>query len=207
MGIMDIDINKISIVILAGGQASRMGGQNKGLALLAGKPMLQHVLERLPQAADIFISANADIERYEQFGYPVIADALAGQLGPMNGIYSALAAAKSEWLLTIPCDIPYIPLDYLSRMANQSSQAKAYVASDGQRWHHGCCLLHSSLQTELLRHLDQQKLAMHRFLKMMHAQSVDFSDQADGFMNINTTKELERAHLDKAQLIKANHDV
>ena len=212
MGVMAIDLDKISIVILAGGQASRMGGENKGLARLAGKPMVQHVLERLPTTANIIISANADIKRYEQFGYPVIPDALDGQLGPMNGIYSALLATQSEWLLTVPCDIPNLPMDYCTRMANQATDARAYVASDGQRLHNGCCLLHTSLQADLLQHLEQQKLAMHGFLQMINAQSIDFSDQTDAFANINTARQLEEEQLKQTQLqhadlIQAKQDV
>ncbi|VAX01362.1 Molybdenum cofactor guanylyltransferase [hydrothermal vent metagenome] len=194
---MSLDINEISIVILAGGQARRMDGQNKGLLPLAGRPMLQHVLDRLPREADIIISANADIERYQSFGYPIIEDVLVGDLGPMNGIYSALQATSSEWLLTAPCDIPNLPVDYLDRMISQKSDAKAYVADDGQRMHNGCCLLHASLTADLLAHIKQQKLAMHGFLKSIPAQRVDFSDQVDAFMNINTPQQLQQAERTK----------
>ncbi len=204
---MTIDVKKISIVILAGGLASRMGGQNKGLVQLAGQPLLQHVIQRLPNKTNILISANADIERYEQFGYPVVQDSLEGQLGPMNGIYSALVAAQSEWLLTVPCDIPNIPVDYLDRMACETSNSKASVASDGKRLHNGCCLLHASLQSELLWHLQHQKLAMHGFLQQVNAQAIDFSDQADAFMNINTLHQLQQADLKQTQLKQAKQDV
>ena len=122
-------------------------------------------------------------------------------------LQAALADAQSEWLLTVPCDVPNIPLDYLTRMANHAIEAKAYVADDGQRLHNGCCLLHTSLQADLLRHLEQQKLAMHRFLQSMNAQNVDFSDQADAFININTPQQLHQADLKLAQLKQADrHD-
>ena len=192
---MSIDIKNISIVILAGGQARRMSGENKGLLALGGRPLLQHVLDRLPAGISIVISANSDIERYKSFGHPVIKDELAGNLGPMNGIYSALHTMSSEWLLTVPCDTPNLPLDYVDRMISQDFDAKACVADDGHRIHNGCCLLHASVQADLLEHIEQQKLAMHGFLKSIAAQRVDFSDQADAFMNINTPEQLQQAEL------------
>jgi len=172
-----------------------MQGENKALLPLAGKPMLQHILARLPATLDILISANTDVERYRSFGHPVVTDVLAGDLGPMNGIYSALLATSSPWLLTVPCDTPNLPFDYVSRMADHKTDAKAYVANDGQRVQNGCCLLHSSVQSDLLIYIEQQKLAMHGFLQDIHAQHVDFSDQADAFMNINTPQQLQQAEL------------
>jgi len=170
-----------------------MSGQNKGLLSLHGKPMIQQVIAHLPDQVDIVISANADIEAYCALGYAVISDELPGQLGPLNGMYSALRQISSEWLLTVPCDTPNLPDDYFTRMMAQIYHAKAYVAHDGKQAHNGCCLLHRSLQNELLAHLQQHRLAVHAFLHNVHAQNVDFSDHIDGFINVNTANDLRQA--------------
>ena len=188
---MPIKNEEISIVILAGGQGQRMSGQNKGLLPLMGKPMIAHVIQRLPTGVNTLISANADIDVYSQFGLAVIPDVIAEPLGPLNGIYSAFLQTTSEWLLTVPCDTPKIPNDYFSRMT-QATTAKAYVANDGQRAHNGCCRLHRSLLDKLLSHLEQRQLALHAFLQHVGVQGVDFSDQAEAFVNINTAQELQQ---------------
>ncbi|MGD8925762.1 MAG: molybdenum cofactor guanylyltransferase MobA [Thioalkalispiraceae bacterium] len=188
--------HNIGIVVLAGGRAERMTGQNKGLIELAGKPLISHVLDKLrsgkPGATvkNIVISANSDLDRYQSLGYPVVEDSLSGQLGPLCGMYSAMNYLNTEWLLTVPCDVPLLPDDYLQRMLDHDGSAQAYVAFDGERQHSGCCLLHHSLQSDLLSHLEQQQLAVHRFLKEHHAQQIDFSDEAEEFANINTAEQL-----------------
>ena len=97
----------ISAVILAGGRGSRMGGINKGLVTLLGRPMIGHVIDRLSaQVASIIISANQDQQTYRAFGYPVIADVLPGSQGPLAGIYAAMTIMKTDWLACAPCDTP-----------------------------------------------------------------------------------------------------
>jgi len=187
-----IDKSHIGIVVLAGGKAERMAGQNKGLIELAGKPMVAHVLEKLEPAITKVISANNDLNLYERLGYPVIKDCLPGQRGPLCGMYSAMQYLKTEWLLSVPCDVPCLPDDYTKRMTSHDGHAKAYVAFDGQRQHSGCCLLHHSLQADLLEHLERQQLAVHQFLKKHHAQQIDFSDESEGFININTPEQLKK---------------
>jgi molybdopterin-guanine dinucleotide biosynthesis protein A len=193
-----IENNHLGIVVLAGGRAERMNGQNKGLIELAGKPLITHVLDKLGSKTagtglkNIVISANSDLDRYQSLGYPVVEDSLSGQLGPLCGMYSAMNYLKTEWLLTVPCDVPLLPDDYVQRMLNHDGIAKAYVAFDGERQHCGCCLLHYSLQSDLLSHLEGQQLAVHRFLKEHHAQQINFSDEAEGFANINTPEQLAK---------------
>lgn len=178
--------------MLAGGKASRMGGQNKGLIKLAGKTLIEHVMDRLdPQLTNRFISANEAISEYESLGYPVVQDVIPGQLGPLAGIYTTMQVAKKDWLLVVPCDVPLLPLDYAERMLNHDGSVKAYVAFDGERQHSGCCLLHHSLQADLQQALEQNHLAVHHFLTEHDAQQVDFSDHCQAFININTPEQLE----------------
>lgn len=187
-----IEKKDIGIVILAGGKAQRMDGQNKGLIQLAGMSLIEHVIKRLdPEITERVISANEDLAHYQALGYPVIEDSLPGQPGPLCGMFSAMQFLKKEWLLVVPCDVPLLPNDYVKRMISHDASAKAYVAFDGTRQHSGCCLLHHSLQADLLAHLEQQRLAVHRFLEEHHAQQIDFSDEAQAFTNINTPQQLE----------------
>lgn len=168
-----------------------MGGQNKGLIPLAGLPLIQHVIQRLdPAIKDRVISANEDLTYYQALGYPVVEDKISGNLGPLCGIYSAMLFLNKQWLLVVPCDVPLLPHDYVERMLDHDATGKAYVAFDGERQHSGCCLLHHSLQQDLLNHLEQKQLAVHRFLEKHHAQQIDFSDEAQGFININSPEQL-----------------
>src|SRR5574342_218056 len=96
---------KITGVILAGGQGRRMGGVDKGLKLLRGRPMAQWVIERLePQVDELLINANQNLETYERFGYRVIPDEVEGFAGPLAGLQRGLAEARHPLVATAPCD-------------------------------------------------------------------------------------------------------
>ena len=112
-------------MILAGGKARRMGGQDKGLIPYQGRPLIAHVLERLePQVQAILINANRSHDQYAQFGHPVIADAEGGFLGPLAGILAGLRAAQTELLLCVPCDVGWNDVgswDEVSAMSGEST--------------------------------------------------------------------------------------
>ena len=185
--------SEISAVILAGGKGSRMGGLNKGLVSLHGRPMIQHVIDRLaPQVATIIISANQDVDQYRAFGYEVIEDLLPQAQGPLAGIYSALTLINTEWLMCAPCDVPNLPLDIVSRLSHNQPHRLARVAHDGQRQQSACCLLHVSLRDKLKTFIESGQHAVHRFLAEQNVLEVEFSDQARAFDNINTLLELQQ---------------
>ena len=115
--------------VLAGGQATRMQGEDKGLLELNGKPLLEHVLDRLrSQVSTIYISVNRQPQHYQAYGWPVISDKLDGFLGPLAGIHAAMLASQCEWLLTVPVDCPFIPKDLLHRLAQAAISADRPVA-------------------------------------------------------------------------------
>jgi molybdopterin-guanine dinucleotide biosynthesis protein A len=122
---------RVTGVILAGGQSRRMGGGDKGLLELAGKPMLGHVIDRLkPQVGAIAINANGDPTRFARFGLPVIPDTVAGFVGPLAGVlagmrWSAEHAPETRWIVTAAGDAPLLPLDLVARLL-----AAAAVAPD-----------------------------------------------------------------------------
>jgi len=186
-------ISDITAVILAGGRGERMASQNKGLVLLAGQPLVTHVIHRLsPQISRIVISANDDLDAYRQFGLPVIADRVGHYPGPLGGIYSVMQSETSDWLITVPCDTPMLPLDYVSRMCAAVADHLAYVAQDSGRQQSGFCLLHRSLLPLIEQQLQCQQFAVHRFLAAANAQAVDFADETAAFVNMNTPEDLLR---------------
>lgn len=126
----------LSAVILAGGQGSRMGGVDKGLVEFHGKPLVAHVLERIrPQADEILISANRNLETYRTLGFPVLADDIPDFPGPLAGIAQALKAASHDLLLCVPCDTPFLPADLADRLyeaLEAENSEVAVAAADGK---------------------------------------------------------------------------
>ncbi|MBV8629034.1 MAG: molybdenum cofactor guanylyltransferase, partial [Paraburkholderia sp.] len=113
---MPIQAGQVTGLVLAGGRATRMGGVDKGLQQLHGEPLALHVLKRLaPQCGAVLISANRHADRYAELGAPfgatVIADTLPDFPGPLAGLLAGLRAAKTEFVLSAPCDTPNLPVD------------------------------------------------------------------------------------------------
>lgn len=185
------DTDEVTAIILAGGRGRRMGMQNKGLLPLQGQPLIAHVIARLsPQLARIVISANDDLDSYRRFGLPVIPDRIADYRGPLAGIDSVMHQLAGEWFITVPCDTPCLPADYVERMLAAGHGQTACVAHDGQRQQSGFCLLHRSLLVPLEDNLQNGHFAVYRFLDSVGARTVDFSDEAPAFININDSADL-----------------
>lgn len=116
-------------LILAGGLSRRMGGGDKALAVLAGRPLLAHVVDRLrPQVGRLVLNANGDPARFAAFGLPVLADGVAGHAGPLAGILAGLEAVEADVLAVVPCDTPLFPDDLVVRLAAALTQSGADVA-------------------------------------------------------------------------------
>ncbi|MFP1917070.1 molybdenum cofactor guanylyltransferase MobA [Lonsdalea quercina] len=177
--------------ILAGGQSLRMGGQDKGLLLLDGIPLYQHVLTRLESQVDsVLINANRHRERYQQSGYPVIGDMNRQFAGPLAGIYTGLVTTETEWALFVPCDVPALPLNLVSRLQQHIGHHPAAYATDGER-HHPTLLLINKSQTQALKEfLSRGDRKLMLFLDQIDTQPVSFSDQPQAFRNLNTPEEL-----------------
>ncbi|MDU8925022.1 molybdenum cofactor guanylyltransferase MobA [Pasteurellaceae bacterium LIM206] len=183
----------ISAVILAGGLARRMAGRDKGLQLWRGKPLFQHILQRLAgQVEQISINANRNREIYAQAGYPVFCDELAGFQGPLSGILTALNRSTTDFVLFVPCDCPNLPLNLVRKL--QSAVLKLGVliayAHDGERDHPTFCLISTRLKTALAAYLAGGERRMLRFMRDHHAVAVDFSEAKAAFVNLNTLDDL-----------------
>jgi len=183
----------VTAIILAGGRGSRMGGSDKGLQLLYGKPLIVHVLSRLvPQVDSILINANREIPAYQGLGYPVLSDEMPDFAGPLAGFLLGLKHAKSEYLLTAPCDCPLLPTDLRAQLLSALTQSGADIAiatSHGSD-HPVVCLCKTSLLSNLERYLEQGGRKVSEWQKSLHHIYVDFSDIPDAFININTQQDL-----------------
>lgn len=181
---------QITGVILAGGRSTRMGGEDKGLVQLGDKTLYQYALTRLtPQVSQIIISANRNLQCYQESGLPVFSDMTAGFPGPLAGILAGLTNASTEWVVCIPCDVPGFPLNLVEQLWEQKGNALAAYASDGERAHPTFALLHTSLATDLANYLAQGERKLMLFMTAVNAQQVVFNDQQEAFRNLNTPED------------------
>jgi len=191
-------------LVLAGGLARRMGGEDKGLVPLAGRPMVAHVLEALrPQVGAILLNANRNHERYAAFGHPVVADAVAGYLGPLAGVLTALRHCTTEFLVTAPCDAPLVAPDLVARLyrARAAAGADLAVASDGERQQPVFLLLRTALAPSLEAYLAGGGRKIDTWFGQLRIAVADFSDAPDTFVNVNDPDERQRV---EARLVSTN---
>lgn len=183
----------ITGVVLAGGQGRRMGGVDKGLQLLRGKPMAQHVIERFaPQVDELLINANKNIEQYQSLGHGVIPDAIGGFAGPLAGLHRGLSEATHGLVATVPCDSPFLPADLIARLyaALKAHQAELTVARTGDQPHPVFCLCRKSVLPGLTQFLENGGRKIDAWYAALKVVEVQFDDEADAFSNINTREEL-----------------
>lgn len=178
-------------VVLAGGKARRMGGVDKGLIEINGRPMIQYVLDALkPQVNEILINANRNTAKYEKFGYAVVADQLEDFQGPLAGMATTMARAKTKYICTCPCDGPLIAKDLVTRLYSEltsnDQNAEIAVAHDGKRMQPVYALLNCDLYKSLSNYLISGERKIDRWYKQHNYVDVDFSDKQDCFININT---------------------
>ncbi len=178
-------------VVLAGGRAQRMGGRDKGLVEIDGVAMVQRVIERLePQVGTVIINANRNLDRYARLGYDVVRDGLDGYLGPLAGMLRALEVARTRYVVTVPCDSPFLPDDLVPRLLDGlSSEAVIAVAHDGERMQPVFCLLRTDLLDSLRAYLDAGQRKIDRWFAQHRVAAVDFADVPETFVNVNTPEE------------------
>lgn len=184
---------EITGVVLAGGLGRRMGGVDKGLQELDGRPLVAHIIERLqPQVGGVLINANRSLERYADFGYPVISDAVQGFAGPLAGLHAALSAASTLYVATVPCDSPFLPVDLVFRLfsALTAEGAQIAIARTGEQVHPVFCLCQRALLPDLTDYLQRGERRFAGWTARFPVVEVAFDDQPTAFANINTREEL-----------------
>jgi len=191
-------------VVLAGGLARRMGGGDKGLIELDGRPILDHVIERLaPQVRLIVLNANGDPERFARWNRPVAADVLPDNPGPLVGVLTGMDWVVAnlpgvEWIVTVPTDAPFLPRDLVERFFDGIAAEKADMScavSGGQR-HPVCGLWSVGLRMDLRSALVHEGLRKVDIWTARHkVADVAFDvDPVDPFFNANEPNDLDEAH-------------
>ena len=196
-------MKNITGIILAGGKGRRMGGVDKGLKLLRGKPLVAWVLERLaPQVDEILINANQNIDAYARFGYRVTPDqpdesdetgGIEKFAGPLAGLQRGLKEAAHPLVITVPCDSPFLPADLAQRLytALKRENAQLAVAKTFDQPHPVFCLCRCDLLPHLSAFLESGGRKIDAWYATLKVVEVNFDDEAEAFSNINTLEELQ----------------
>ena len=199
--------NHITGIILAGGQSRRMGGGDKCLLPLAGKPMLQHVIDRIgPQVSNLAINANGDPARFGTFGLDVVADTVGGFAGPLAGIlaglrWSAANTPAADWIATVSADAPFLPNNLVALLHETAAANPGAIALAASHGH-----AHPVIGLWPVAHADDLEAALGEGVrKVLHwtdrhgTLTVEFSPIAvggqniDPFFNANTPDDLKQA--------------
>ena len=193
-----MDVNQITGLILAGGRGTRMGTVDKGLKQFRGAPMALHVLMRLqPQVGAVMINANQNLGPYEAFGVPVWPDQIGGFAGPLAGLHTGLMNCATEFMVTAPCDSPFLPEDLVERLADGLENANADLAvavtgpEERRQPHPVFCLLRTSVLPHLEEFLHGGGRKIDAWYKSLATVEVPFEDES-AFRNINSLEELAR---------------
>jgi len=192
-----ISRDDITGLILAGGRGSRMGGTDKGLQPLRGVPMAMHTLMRLSaQTGAMLINANRNLAAYESFGVPVVTDSVPDFAGPLAGMLAGLEQCQTGWMVTAPCDSPFLPTDLVQRLAQAIEAEGAELAypvtldADGRRQTQPVfCLMPATAIDSLTDYLSNGGRKIETWAATHRLAEVPFDDAA-AFANINTLDEL-----------------
>ena len=196
MATTSIDKQQITGLILAGGKGTRMGSVDKGLQMFRGKPMVAHVVQRLQaQVGKLIINANRHLDVYEALGAPVVPDEISGFAGPLAGLHAGLSVCETPYLVTAPCDSPFLPVDLVDKLSEALVAAKADIAvavtgdSATQQRHPVFCLLSAHLKNDLADYLGKGGRKMDAWFAKHPQIDVKFLDET-AFVNINTPDDL-----------------
>ena len=179
--------NEITAVILAGGQALRMNGEDKGLIVFRELPLITHVVNvTKPKVSQILISANRNFEEYANFG-EVISDDLEGYQGPLAGISKALKVCSTPYLLVLPCDSPLIDEALIDSLIEKMEMSKVdiCVAHDGSIMHATFALMQTKLEKSLEGFLEEGGRKMALWYRQHSLERIDVSSHLEVLTNIN----------------------
>ena len=189
---ISINNENVTGIILAGGKARRMSGRDKGLIEINGQAMISYVIKALePQVAKILINANRNRKAYENFGYPVYTDDSLDFQGPLAGIAAGIPLSKTKFICTCPCDGPLIANDLVARLYKSiiEQNAEISVAHDGNRMQPVYALIDCNLLESLKKYLHSGERKIDHWFEQQKLIKVDFSDNKDCFMNVNTPED------------------
>lgn len=194
----------ITGLVLAGGQGSRMGGLDKGLQILGGRPLVERCLDRLrPQVATVAINANRNRDRYARWPHPVWPDVPTGSFqGPLAGFLAGMTHCQTPYLCTVPCDSPFFPADLVQRLARGLEQAGVDLAvvetgrKNGRAQTQATfCLMKTSLREALMAFWGSGQRKVDAWIDTLQAVRIPFGppdDEHSAFLNINTLQQLDQ---------------
>ena len=180
-------------LVLAGGMGRRMGSVDKGLVEFRGKPMVAHVVERLaPQVGALIVNANRSVDQYAALGCPVIGDEVSGFAGPLAGLHAGLKHGATPFIITAPCDAPFLPIDLVARLyaALQDNMADLAVARTVDQAQPVFALYGATLLPSLAHFLESGGRKIDAWHSTHRVVEVTFADES-AFANINTIAELQ----------------
>ena len=188
---------QVSCIILAGGEGKRAGGADKGLVSYENKPLIQHVIDRVrPQTDEIIISANRNIDLYNQYTDKVFSDSSdqsSGQhRGPLAGIAACLNHCKYEWALVVACDMPSLPDNLVERLSDNIQNNSVCIATVNN-YHQLALLLRNNLSDSIMSRINKNQLKLIQWVESIPHGTVNFDDNPDAFLNLNTLSETHKS--------------
>lgn len=172
-----------STLVLAGGRATRMNGNDKGLVLWQGQTLISHVLKNLPQN-DVVISCNRHLDAYAHYGR-VVSDNTPNFAGPLAGIAAALPLCQHDWVVVSACDMPCLPTNIALTLWQQIDDNLIAVAHDGEHLQPLLMLVHKSLAQDIEQQVAQGFSSVYKWLMRHPHQVVNFDDK-EMFLNVNS---------------------
>ena len=185
--------NDITGVILAGGRARRMGGADKGLVLFNGKPLIEYVIDALePQVGRLLINANRNHEKYRSYKFDVISDELKDYCGPLAGMACVLNEINTPYLVTAPCDTPFITDNLVKNLSSSivHENTEISVAHNGERLQPVFCMIKKTLITSINEYLQNGGRKIDQWFEQHSLSIVDFSSHSECFENFNSKDEI-----------------
>lgn len=190
---MPIKKEDLTVIILAGGKSQRMGGSDKGLLKINGKYIIKHLHNLAEEyTSNIYINANRNIKKYQEMGLNVWSDLLEDYQGPLAGIYTSLLKAETKYILTYPCDGPFISKLYFDAMLSGEDDFDIKSAHDGTRIQPVHALLKKNMVTNLQKYLNSGQRKIDKWYNKSNLKLVNFSEHKDLFININNKEELSK---------------
>ncbi|RUA06235.1 MAG: molybdenum cofactor guanylyltransferase [Gammaproteobacteria bacterium] len=187
-----INKSNITAVILSGGQGLRMNHQDKGLIPFNGKPMIAYIVDAIkPKVGRLLISANRNINKYQDYG-EVITDDLSNFQGPLAGITKAISVTTTSYLLVLPCDTPFVTQATIQRLidAMSNNDIDICTATDGTRIHPTISLIKTQLKGNLSDFLNSNKRKLGLWIQQNNTLEVDFSDCPEVLINFNNSEDM-----------------
>ncbi|MEA2025451.1 MAG: molybdenum cofactor guanylyltransferase [Chloroflexota bacterium] len=181
---------EITAIVLCGGSGARLGDADKPMTRIKGRRLVEYVIAALtPQVDRFVISCGRDRASYETLGHPTVADVRPGD-GPLGGIVSALPCVETDWILTHPGDAPFADASLVARLAPAAVANGIAVPRAGDYRQNLVLLISRSKVESLARFYRDGGRAVRHWLDDQGVESVDMTDVADSFFNINTAADL-----------------